>query len=218
MTDESLEALKTQAKELGIPILGNFSATTLRQRIADKLASQEPRKEAPVAGTEAGNSEANQTGEETVMAEAGAVPVAGQQAPKPLKGGKEGPDAKRRRLFKEQMRLRRVIIHCNDDNKRDWQGEYLKIGNNVIGTYTKFVPFDLDAGYHLPQCMLDHMEDCMCQKFRNVRRKEDGEIIKVPYMTKAYNITYLPDLKKDELRELADDQRARNAIDEGEIV
>jgi hypothetical protein len=132
-------------------------------------------------------------------------------------GAKETPDQLKQRLWKTQMRLRRVVIHCNDDIKKDWEGETLKIGNNIIGSFTKFVPFDLDEGYYLPQAMLDHLEEARCQKFRNVKRP-DGEMQKVPYLTKAYNITYLPDLTKTELKDLADDQRVRGAIDNDDLA
>jgi len=49
-------------------------------------------------------------------------------------------------------------------------------------------------------------------------KRPDGEMQKVPYLTKAYNITYLPDLTKTELKDLADDQRVRGAIDNDDLA
>jgi hypothetical protein len=44
------------------------------------------------------------------------------------------------------------------------------------------------------------------------RKGRDGKMISEAKLIKEYGIEILPDLTKEELEELADDQRARNAL------
>ncbi len=125
---------------------------------------------------------------------------------------KETKHETRARLRKEQLALKRVIVRCNDESKSEITGENKKFGNSIVGSYTKFVPYDLEEGYHLPVCLIESLSSHTCQKFKNVKRS-DGTTVKMPFQAKAYTITILPDLTSEELAELADDQRARGAID-----
>lgn len=110
------------------------------------------------------------------------------------------------------LKLVRVIVTPNDPNKRDYDGEFFSVGNSVIGTITKFVPFNNDNGWHVPQMIVDSIRDKKMQRFKKVRTA-GGVEVKVPTYSPAYAIQILPALTQKELDELGESQRARQAID-----
>jgi len=115
-------------------------------------------------------------------------------------------------LRDKQSRLIRCIVHNNDDNETDLVGDVIKAGNDVVGSIQKFIPFDNEEGYHIPQILLDTMRDKTCQKWKTVK-KASGETVKEPFNVPKYTITVLPDLTEHELTALADKQKATASID-----
>lgn len=115
------------------------------------------------------------------------------------------------RLRNEQRKLIRVIVRCNNDNKKEWTGET----HSVIcaaGTIKKWVPFDNEKGWHVPQAILDVIGAKMCLKFRN-SKLANGQTHKISYLTKEYNIEILKPLTKKQIEKLAEEQAARGSID-----
>ncbi len=118
--------------------------------------------------------------------------------------------ARRDKARQEQMKLVRVRIACMDPAKREWQGEWLSVGNALLGFHTKYVLFDHE--YHLTQFMVDNLKD---KKFRMSKDVPDGKGGKYSknFFPAAYNIEYLEPLSQAELDALAADQAKRGAVD-----
>lgn len=118
--------------------------------------------------------------------------------------------AQREEARKEAMKLVRVRIACMDPSKREWQGEWMSVGNSLLGFHTKYVLFDYE--YHLSQFMIDNLKD---KKFRMSKDVPDGKGGKVSknFFPAAYNIEILEPLTKEQLANLAADQAKRGAVD-----
>ena len=88
---------------------------------------------------------------------------------RPEKG--ESDVARRSRLKKKASRLIRVRIHCNDPAKKDWPGEYITVGNNAVGTYRKYVPYNQDEPFHLPEIIVNALREKRVQVFATKKSK-----------------------------------------------
>ncbi len=114
---------------------------------------------------------------------------------------------------REAMSLKRVVVTCKDPMKASWEGEIISAGNDIIGEVKKYIPFNIDEGYHVPQIILNVLSSKKCTIFVNKKGK-DGKMLKAGKQVKAYNIDYLEPLTPEELTELGRDQSARRATDE----
>jgi len=183
----TLEKLKAEAQFLGIEFHHNSGETKLLQLIKDfknKSSKKEEKEEVVVVKEEK---------EEVVVV-------------------KEKTKQQRHdELRKSQTKLIRVIVHCNNDNKSEMKGDFFTASNKIVGDYKKFVPFDNEEGFHIPQILLDTMRDKQCLKFRS-QKNADGVEIKAPYLAKEYTIEVLPPLTQKELDKLAAAQKARGSI------
>lgn len=128
----------------------------------------------------------------------------------------ETENERRYRLKREANRLVRVNVTCLNPAKREWPGEIFTIGNTMIGTLRKFVPFNTTDGWHVPEAILRMMEDRECQIFQNKNVMVGGREQKVREgkMIKEFAIQRLPALTEDQLKELA----RRQAMAAGQTV
>jgi hypothetical protein len=185
-----LQLLKRRASLLGITHSNNISVATLRAKIEAKLNGEPEVKE---------NEEINPLG---------AVDSPATVDDKNL--------TVRERLRLKHMRLIRCRIQCLDPKKKDLRGEIFTIGNEVLGTVRKFVPFGevTDGGFHIPYCIYRMMES---RKFVNITiTKERGtgrETVKTS-MAKEFAIEVLPPLTPQQLARLATAQAAAGSVDE----
>jgi len=108
--------------------------------------------------------------------------------------------------------LKRVIVTCKDPAKQGWEGEIITVSNDVVGDVKKYVPYDLEEGYHIPQIILNMLRDREATVFISKKGK-DGKNIQVAKIIKAHSIEVLPDLTSEELSDLATEQKARQSID-----
>jgi hypothetical protein len=113
---------------------------------------------------------------------------------------------------REALKLVRVNVTCKDPMKSSWEGEIISAGNDVIGDVKKYIPFDTDDGWHVPQIIINILESKECTVFKR-KRGADGQHINEARQIKAYNIEYLDPLSQEELDELAREQAAANNID-----
>lgn len=129
----------------------------------------------------------------------------------------EDPEAEtesqmRTRLRQEANKLIRVRLSCMNPDKKDWDGEIITTGNAVVGTFTKFVPFNNEEGWHIPQIIYQQLINRQCQIWTSDRDSR-GNAIRKSKMIKEFSIEVLPDLTHDELQELARRQALSRAID-----
>lgn len=118
----------------------------------------------------------------------------------------------RTKLRQEALKLVRVRITCMNPDKKAWQGEIFDIGNSVLGSVKKYVPFNADAGYHVPNIIFEHMKDRKYQKHSEIKLPNGRKMTKST-MVPEFAIERLDPLTKEELRELADRQILNHSID-----
>lgn len=120
----------------------------------------------------------------------------------------------RQTVRKEQLKLVRIRLAVMNPAKRNWKGEIFTVANSVIGTVKKFVPYNpkfYENGYHVPYCIYTMLRD---KKFLNITTQQKGPRIEVHTdLAPEFSIEVLPQLTKEELAQLAADQRAGNRID-----
>lgn len=177
------EALEQRATLLGINYHTNISTDKLRERVNAKIS-----------------------GASTETSEDGGVA-------KPTTVGKETPEAKRSRKRKEAAVLVRVRIHCNDPAKKEWPGEYITVGNNMVGTFRKYIPYNLDEPYQIPRIILNALREKRVQVF-STKKGKHGIPTRESKSIAAYTIEELPQLTSEELTELARSQSARDALND----
>lgn len=112
---------------------------------------------------------------------------------------------------REALALKRVIVSQKDPMKSNWEGEIFTVSNDVVGDVRKYVPFNIDEGYHVPEMILNMLRSKQCTVF--VNKRVNGQNVQTARLVNAYSITELPPLTQEELNELAADQSARQSID-----
>lgn len=123
----------------------------------------------------------------------------------------ESTEARRNRKRKEAIELVRVRITCMNPAKKEWDGEIISSGNSLIGTFTKFVPFNAEEGYHLPRVIYEQLVERQCQIFVSVRDAR-GNTSRKGKLIKEFSIEVLPPLTPLELKDLAQRQAVSKSI------
>ena len=116
------------------------------------------------------------------------------------------------RLKREASKLVRVRVTCMNPAKKEWEGEIFSIGNAVVGSFTKYVPFNTEEGWHVPQMMLQMIQDRQCQVFYTTTDNR-GNKIRKGKLIKEFSVEILPSLTEEELHELAQRQAMTGSID-----
>lgn len=114
----------------------------------------------------------------------------------------------KRQLVLDATKLVRVTVISNDPTKKEYQGELFTVGNSVIGTIRKFVPFG--RPWLIPQILLNVIEEREFQLFE-LKRTADGGQTRIPRTLKAYNVIRHELPTAEELAELAKSQALRSA-------
>lgn len=184
LSQNELETLKARADRLGITYHPSIGVEKLREKVAKALASTE-----------------DSTDKEPEVEDAPAP-----QAPT------ETLAQKRKRLKDEATRLVRIRLTCMNPAKREWDGEIFTVGNSLVGSLTKFVPFNAEEGWHVPHMMYLMLKDRQCQVFVT-EKSHRGVAIRRGKLIKEFAIEVLPDLTPEELHDLAQRQAMSKAID-----
>ena len=124
----------------------------------------------------------------------------------------ETMDQKRRRLRDEAAKLVRIRVTCMNPNKKEWEGEIITAGNAGVGTYRKYVPFNADEGWHVPNIIYQVLKGRECQVFSTVTGPR-GNKFRKGKLIKEFAIEVLPPLTEDELKDLAQRQAVAKSID-----
>jgi hypothetical protein len=116
------------------------------------------------------------------------------------------------RLRKDAHKLVRVIISCRHPDKTEWEGETFTASNSAVGSITKYVPFNNEEGWHVPQIILNMIRERECSVFQ-WKKTAGGNKIKKGKQIKEFSVTVLPALTGEELQELKEQQALARSID-----
>lgn len=119
---------------------------------------------------------------------------------------------RRKRLKMEASKLVRIRLTCMNTAKKDWNGEIFSVGNSVVGTFKKFIPFNAEEGWHVPHIMYETLKARECQVFVTSKSK-NGVSVRVGKLIKEFAIEVLPPLTPAELHDLAQRQAMAKSID-----
>jgi len=195
LAQDELATLKARADMLGVTYHPKIGLETLREKINAAVTAEGIPKEvaAPVASAS------------VAAAPSLAAPVAAVETENQMK----------RRLKNDATRLVRIRLSCMNPAKKEWQGEVFTVGNSVVGSITKFVPFEAEDGYHVPHILYETLVARQCQVFVNVKQEVAGRIVTVRKgkLIREFAIEVLPQLTEGELKDLAARQAATHAID-----
>ena len=115
------------------------------------------------------------------------------------------------RKKREANELVRVRVTCMNPAKSEWDGEIFTAGNSLIGSVTKYVPFNNEEGWHIPRILYNMMRDRMCQIFITAKDSR-GNTTRQGKLIKEFGMEVLPDLTAEELKELAQRQAMANTV------
>lgn len=195
-----LELLKKRAEMMGIDYHPNIGLDKLKQRVADAMSDDEtsegPEPEPDVLPPI-----------QATVAPGGPLPLSSIRA---ARG--ETEQEKRMRLHRAANKLVRCRVACMNPNKTDWSGEIFTASNSVVGTIKKYVQFNADEGWHIPQFILNVIRDRKVQIWINGKDGK-GRPKKISKMIKEFNVEVMPDLREEELKELATQQAMSHSID-----
>ena len=137
-----------------------------------------------------------------------------QEAPQeaPTADAEETESQRRNRLRQEASKLVRIRVTCMNPHKKEWQGEFITAGNSVVGTFTKYIPFNADEGWHVPHIIYEQLRDRECQVFVSVRDSK-GNTTRRGKTIKEFAIEVLPPLTEEELKDLAQRQAMAKSVD-----
>lgn len=131
------------------------------------------------------------------------------ETPEVTVSAEESKEQRRKRKRLEANVLVRVRVTCMNPAKKEWEGELFTAGNSVVGSFTKYVPFNTDEGWHVPQIILNQIQQRMCQIF--VSSKDDrGNTVRRGKQIKEFNVEIMPSLSEEDLRNLAQRQAMAN--------
>ena len=103
------------------------------------------------------------------------------------------------------MKLTRIVVTPNDPTMVNYPGLIFTVGATGLNNgrmVKKFVPFNNEEGWHVPQIILNQIRNAEMQKFKTVTRA-NGEKVLEPYLTKKFNVQILDPLTPEELKRVA---------------
>lgn len=126
--------------------------------------------------------------------------------------GVETEAQRRKRLKSSATELVRVRITCMNPGKKEWDGEIITVGNRLVGSITKYIPFNADDGWHVPRIMLEQLQARQCQVFTTLKTK-NGVSVRQGKLIKEFAIEIMTPLTMKELHDLAQRQAMSKSID-----
>jgi len=197
-----LQVLKGRADLMGVPYKGNVSLKALKQDVAIAQGSDD----------EFTHENVTQTETQTKSSETEVVPKQGtpKEVARDLAKLKQSQINQKRR---EANKLVRVRITCMNPDKSEHPGEIFTVSNNIVGTIRKYVPFNADEGWHVPQMIINIMKERKCQVFVN-KKVSNGQTVKRGKLVNEFAIEILDKLTDKELETLKTKQLAAQSLDD----
>ena len=217
------EILRYIANEMGISFSGNTGVDTLKDKLIKELEAKvnpdpEVDENDPIVQALA-NKKDKRASTKTEPKKVLDLPRTAQAMLDPHAEGLT--QAEIRAIVKARaMKLKRVRVTNLDPNDSALDGAIKTAYNKYTGKVSKYIPFgeENEQGYHIPQILLSVLLDERYTMQKEVKQR--GQIsafgvkqYKTVLMPK-FNIEFLPELTKDEIKGLAQDQTARGAIDQ----
>lgn len=200
---DEMTLLRDRAKQLGIKVGPNIGIDSLRKRIQDHLDGSPSDDEDDSEEEDFENEETDKSDEKEDEDEVEKTTTSKKSSQKTAVPKKETIAEKIRRLRKEHLKLVRVRITCMNPAKKDMTGEFITIANKYIGKVSKFVPFNLEEPYHIPQVIY---KELLSRRYVNVRSVRRGgvEVTQPESMREVpeFAIEVLPPLTEKELNNL----------------
>ncbi len=112
---------------------------------------------------------------------------------------------KLRNIARRLVRIKCVVMN---PNKKEWAGEIITVGNNMVGDIKKYVPFD-GRIWHVEQAILNVLQE---RKFVHFYKDKDklGNDIDLHKEVKEFAIEILAPLTPKELEQMRVEQLNRN--------
>ena len=184
--EDELASLKQRATMMGISFHPSIGLEKLREKVNAAVTGETPKEEAASA---------------SIAAAADAI-----------NNKVETPAQKAKRLKDDAARLIRIRLQCMNPAKSEWPGEIISVGNAVVGNFSKFVPFNADEGWHVPNIIYKALLDRQCQVFTTVTDSR-GNKTRKGKLIREFSIEILPNLTAEELHDLAQRQAMAGSID-----
>lgn len=140
--------------------------------------------------------------------------LAGNEPTSQTTTDKETTRQRHKRIRDEATKLVRCRITCMNPAKKNMQGEIFSVGNKVIGTHKKFIPYSPsthEEGYHIPNALYQSLKNRKYQFFREVKH-DNGEKTQESVLINEFAIEVLPPLTEQELAELSKAQQAKGGL------
>lgn len=128
------------------------------------------------------------------------------------------PEALKRAIVRAKaLRLVRCRINNMDPADAQVPGAIISVYTKYTGKVSKYIPFgeENEAGYHIPQILFDELNSRQYPMRKEIKSAGSSFGVKQykTTMQKKFALEILPPLTKEELEALAQDQKARGAID-----
>ena len=189
-----LDTLKARADMMGLKYHPNIGLDKLRMKVENKLEGK--------AVTEEPKTTKTQLLKTTIATEK-----------KTYISHEEFLTQQSKTIRKNINRLVRVRVSCMNPNKSAWEGEIISVGSAKIGTFKKFVPFNTEDGWHIPNIIYEAMKERKYSHFVTVKGPR-GEKIRKGKLVNEFNIEVLPPLTPAEIKDLAQKQAMSGSIDQ----
>ena len=171
---DELTLLKQRAQTLGIKFHPSIGLESLRSKVSAALTREDAEEAAEEAAEE----------------------------PVPEAPAAESRIQMRNRLRKEASALVRVRVTCMNPNKKEWKGEIFTASNSIVGTFRKYVQFNTEEGWHVPQIILNMIKARQIQTFYTIKN-ERGVAVRKGKLVPEFAVEVLPPLTEKELLELS---------------
>jgi hypothetical protein len=212
------QILMDRAKLMGIKFSNNISVESLREKINGVLANDETLTDIDEDADQDGDGDQNDTtdndqdNEQTEQTPAAMTPPASANT-KLSKAERQMLERKEQR--DDALKLIRLRITNMDPKKADLHGEILSVGNEVVGTVRKFIPYGeaTDNGYHVPNILYKALKRRRFLSLRLIKDKRTGTQRPEMKWMREFSLEVLPQLTKEELHDLKISQMAAGSID-----
>jgi len=114
---------------------------------------------------------------------------------------------------KDAMEMIRVIVRPNDPLKLESAGEIFTVGNSDANggrAVKKYVPYNNDEGWHIPNMIYQNIKAAECQIFKKITR--NGQDSMEATTIKAFNVEILPNLTQAEIDKIAIRQKSTSSV------